>query len=333
MSIEHAALRFAIQRRWLVVVATAAMAGLGLFNFGRLPIDAVPDITNVQVQINTAVEGLSPIDVEQRVTLPIETAMAGLPGLEGTRSLSRYGLSQVTAVFRDGTDLYFARQLVNERLQEARGNLPRDLADPVMGPIATGLGEIFMWTIEARPGARKPDGAPYTTMDLREIQDWVVKPQLRTVLGVTEINTIGGYEKQIHVTPDPIRLIAYGLTFHDVLLALHENNGYAGGGYIAHKGEQYLVSYQRAPRNLGRDRPGGGGDAQPRADPGARRRGRRPGESAAQRCRDRERRGSRARHRVHADRREQPDGVEARRRAVARGEPQPAGGRDRQAGL
>ena len=234
-------LSFSIRHRWLVVAATTALAALGIYNFVRLPIDAVPDITNVQVQINTAVEGLSPIDVEQRVTFPIETAMAGLPQLESTRSLSRYGLSQVTVVFRDGTDIYFARQLVNERLQEARASLPSGFGDPAMGPIATGLGEIFMWTIEAHPGARKPDGALYTAMDLREIQDWLVKPQMRTVPGVTEINTIGGYEKQYHVMPDPIRLIAFGLTFHDVLLALENNNSSGGGGFIAHKGEQYLV--------------------------------------------------------------------------------------------
>jgi cobalt-zinc-cadmium resistance protein CzcA len=247
-------LRFSVRQRWLVVAAATAMAMLGIYNFTRLPIDAVPDITNVQVQINTVVEGLAPIDVEQRVTFPIETAMAGIPRLQSTRSLSRYGLSQVTVVFEDGTDIYFARQLVNERLQEARGNLPAGLAEPMMGPIATGLGEIFMWTIEARPDARKPDGSPYTATDLREIQDWVVKPQLRTVPGVTEINTIGGYEKQYHVTPDPIRLIAYGLTFHDVLLALQENNSSTGGGFIAHKGEQYLVHTTgrlRTPAEIG----------------------------------------------------------------------------------
>jgi cobalt-zinc-cadmium resistance protein CzcA len=235
-------LAFSIRRRWLVVTGSAALAALGILSFLRLPIDAVPDITNVQVQINTVVEGLAPIDVEQRVTFPIETAMSGLPRLESTRSLSRYGLSQVTVIFEDGTDIYFARQLVNERLQEARSRLPEGVAAPALGPISTGLGEIFMWTLETRPGARRPDGAPYTAMDLREIQDWIVKPQLRTVRGVTEVNTIGGYEKQYHVTPDPVRLIAYGLTFHDVLLALERNNSTAGGGYIAHKGEQYLVS-------------------------------------------------------------------------------------------
>jgi cobalt-zinc-cadmium resistance protein CzcA len=232
---------FSIRQRWLIIAAVLGMAGLGVYNFTRLPIDAVPDITNVQVQVNTVVEGLSPVDVEQRITFPIETAMAGLPDLEQTRSLSRYGLSQVTVIFKDGTDIYFARQLVNERLQEARGNLPPGLADPHMGPIATGLGEIFMWTVETKPGALKPDGSPYTPMDLREIQDWVVKPQLRTVAGVTEVNTIGGYQKQYHVMPDPTRLVAYGLTFEDIQLALASNNSTAGGGFIAHKGEQYLV--------------------------------------------------------------------------------------------
>jgi len=230
-----------IRRRGLVTIAAAAMAALGIYNFTRLPIDAVPDITTVQVQVNTSVEGLPPVEVEQRITFPIETAMAGLPGIVETRSLSRYGLSQVTVVFRDGTDIYFARQLVNERLQEARGALPEGIADPQMGPIATGLGEIFMWTVEVRPGALKPDGTPFTPTDLREIQDWVIKPQLRTVPGVTEINTIGGYRKQVHVTPEPGRLLAYGLSLHDLQLALESNNSGAGGGFISHKGEQYLV--------------------------------------------------------------------------------------------
>ncbi len=160
-------IRFAIRQRALVVIVATATAMLGLWNFGRLPIDAVPDITTVQVQINTTVEGLAPVEVEKRITYPIETAMAGIPGLEQTRSLSRYGLSQVTVVFRDGTDIYFARQLVNERLQEAREALPQGMAEPTMGPIATGLGEIFSWTVEAEPGARNPDGDLYTPMDLR----------------------------------------------------------------------------------------------------------------------------------------------------------------------
>ena len=234
-------LRFSIRQRLLIVLGATGIAVLGIVNFARLPIDAVPDITTVQVQINTAIEGLSPVEVERRITYPIETAMAGIPGLTGTRSLSRYGLSQVTVVFRDGTNIYFARQMANERLQEARAALP-DEADPRMGPIATGLGEIFMWTVEADSTARTTTGEPYTPTDLREIQDWIVRPQLRNVPGVTDVNTIGGYRKQYHVTPDPTRLIAYGLTLHDLELAIQRNNGSTGAGYIAHKGEQYLVS-------------------------------------------------------------------------------------------
>ncbi len=234
-------LEVSIRRRGLVVLVTLGLVAIGIYDAARLPIDAVPDITNVQVQVNTTVEGLAPVEVERRITLPIETSMSGLPGLVETRSLSRYGLSQVTVVFEDGTDIYFARQLVHERLEESHGGLP-DGAEPALGPIATGLGEIFMWTVEPEPGAHKPDGSEYTLTDLREIQDWIVKPQLRTVAGVTEVNTIGGYRKQYHVTPDPARLIAYGITLHDLQLALEANNSTAGGGYIAHKGEQYLVS-------------------------------------------------------------------------------------------
>lgn len=236
-------LRFAIHQRWLILVAVAGMAALGIYNYGRLPIDAVPDITNVQVQINTEAPGYSPLEAEQRITFPIETAMAGLPNLEQTRSLSRYGLSQVTVIFRDGTDIYFARQLINERIQEVRDKLPPGV-EAAMGPIATGLGEIFMWTVEPKDGARKPDGGEYTPTDLRTIQDWIVRPQLRNVPGVTEINTIGGYLKQFHVTPDPARLIGYGLSFHDVLEALAKNNANVGAGYIERSGEQYLI---RAP--------------------------------------------------------------------------------------
>jgi heavy metal efflux system protein len=234
-------LRFSVDHRWTVVAVTAAVAGLGLFNLRRLPIDAVPDITNVQVQVNTVVEGLPPLEIERQVTFPIETAMAGLPGLAETRSLSRYGLSQVTIVFRDGTDIYFARQLVNERLQDARESLPQGIAEPRMGPIATGLGEIFHWEVEARKDARKPDGTAYSATDLREIQDWIIKPQIRTVPGVTEVNTIGGFRKQYDVQPDPARLRAYGLTLDDVLLALEHNNQAVGAGFLPVKGEQYLV--------------------------------------------------------------------------------------------
>jgi cobalt-zinc-cadmium resistance protein CzcA len=231
---------FAIARRWLVVLAVLALAGLGVVSYQRLPIDAVPDITNVQVQINTAAQGYSPLEVEQRITFPIESAMSGLPRLEQTRSLSRYGLSQVTVVFKEGTDIYFARQLVNERLQQARSRLPGK-AEPALGPIATGLGEIFYWTVEARPDALKPDGTPYSPADLREIQDWIVAPQLRGVAGVTEVNTIGGYLKEYQVAPDMAKLTAHGLSLATLVNAIDRNNVNAGAGYIERGGEQFVV--------------------------------------------------------------------------------------------
>jgi cobalt-zinc-cadmium resistance protein CzcA len=233
-------IRFAIDQRWLVLLAVLAMAALGVYNYQRLPIDAVPDITNIQVQINTEAPGYSPLEAEQRVTFPIETAMAGLPNLEQTRSLSRYGLSQVTVVFKDGTDIYFARQLVSERIQEVRARLPGGLA-PTLGPIATGLGEIYMWTVEADEGAKKPDGSPYTPMDLREIQDWIIKPQLRTVPGVTEINTIGGYAREFQIAPLPEPMVSHGISVSDLVTALERNNANIGAGYIERKGEQYLI--------------------------------------------------------------------------------------------
>ena len=240
-------LQFSIRQRWLILLLVLIMALLGIYNYQRLPIDAVPDITNVQVQINTPAAGYSPLEAEQRITFPIETVMAGLPGLDSTRSVSRYGLSQVTVIFKDGTSIYFARQLVNERIQEAKGRLPAGI-EPAMGPISTGLGEIFMWTVEAQEGAKKSDGNAYSPTDLREIQDWVVKPQLRTVKGVTEVNSVGGFVKQFHVTPDPSKLIAHGLTLADVVAALERNNANVGAGYIEKRGEQFLI---RAPAQLG----------------------------------------------------------------------------------
>lgn len=240
-------IRQAIRLRWVVMIAVVMLAAVGVWSFQRLTIDATPDITNVQVMINTEAEGYSPLEAEQRLTFPIETAIAGLPGLEYTRSVSRYGLSQVTAVFRDGTDIYFARQLVNERLQAAAAQLPNGV-EPELGPIATGLGEIFMYTVEARPNARKADGTRYTPEDLRTLQDWVIRPQLRTTPGVTEVNTIGGFERQYHVTPWPERLGSFGLTMADVIAALERNNANVGAGYVEHFGEQYLV---RVPGQAG----------------------------------------------------------------------------------
>ena len=233
-------LAFSIAQRWLVVFACLGVAALGAWNFLRLPIDAVPDITNVQVQINTTAPGFSPLEVEQRITYPLETGMGGLPDLDYTRSLSRYGLSQVTVVFKDGTDIYFARQLVNERLQQAKDQLPVGV-ETAMSPVSTGLGEIYNYVVDATPGAKKPDGSDYSPADLRTIQDWIITPQLRTVPGVVEVNTIGGYERQLHVLPNPARLMAYGLTFRDVMTALATNNANVGAGYIERNGEQYLV--------------------------------------------------------------------------------------------
>lgn len=229
-----------IRHRWLVIITVLGLCVLGIYNFNRLPVDAVPDITNVQVQINTKAAGYSPLEVEQRITFPIETVLAGTPKLDYTRSLSRYGLSQVTAIFEDGTDIYFARQLISEKLQQIKSEIPNGL-EPIMGPVSTGLGEIFFYTVEAKEGAKKEDGSTYTPMDLLTIQEWIIVPQLRNLEGVVEVNTIGGYEKQFHVKPYPERLLSYDLTIHDVLEALNKNNDNIGAGYIERNGEQYLV--------------------------------------------------------------------------------------------
>lgn len=242
-------LHLSIHQRGLVLMAVLLMAIIGVYSYQQLPIDAVPDITNVQVQINTAAPGYSPIEAEQRITFPIEILMAGLPNLHYTRSLSRYGLSQVTVVFKDGTDIYFARQQVSQRIQEAQGRLPVGI-EPMMGPISTGLGEIFMWTVNAQEGARKPDGTEYTLTDLREIQDWVIKPQLRMVQGVAEVNTVGGFVKQFHVVPYPEKMIAFGLTLTDLMTALERNNLNVGAGYIERSGEQYLIRVPGQIANL-----------------------------------------------------------------------------------
>jgi cobalt-zinc-cadmium resistance protein CzcA len=234
-------IKFSINNRFLVVIAFSFLAALGVYNFHQLPIDAVPDITNVQVQINTNAEGLSTVQIEKQITFPIETAMSGLPRLEEVRSLSRFGFSQITVVFEDGTDIYWARQLVGERLQLAKGAIPPGLAEPEMGPVSTGLGEIFLWAVEAESKATKDDGKPYSLTDLRVIQDWIIRPQLLTVSGVTEINSIGGYERQIHIEPFPEKLLSYKMSFQDVLEALERNNSFAGGGYIEHRGEQYII--------------------------------------------------------------------------------------------
>ena len=232
-------LQFAIEQRLLMVFFVIALALLGVWNFARLPIDAVPDITNKQVQINTAVTGLSPVEIEKQITFPVEWAMQGVPGVEQVRSMSFYGVSQVTVVFSDEVDLYRARQLVSERLAEAKESLPPNIGSPFLGPIWTGLGEIYFWSVEAI--GPKSDGLPYTPTDLRTIQDWIIKPQLRGLPGITEINAIGGFEKQYHVLPNPHKLVAYRVTLQDLLKALAENNANVGGGYIEHNGEQYTI--------------------------------------------------------------------------------------------
>jgi cobalt-zinc-cadmium resistance protein CzcA len=232
--------RAAIAHRWLVLLLTLGVAALGAWSFTQLPIDATPDITNVQVQINTEARGYSPLEAEQRITFPLETALAGIPKLDYTRSLSRYGLSQVTVVFKDGTDIYFARQQVSERIAQVKSQLPAGV-EPELGPIATGMGEIFLYTVTADPAARREDGRPWTPTDLRTLNDWVVRPQLRSVPGVTEVNTIGGYSRQIHVAPDPAKLLAYGFTLDDVVEAVAENNQNVGAGYIERNGQELLV--------------------------------------------------------------------------------------------
>ena len=239
-------LKFALERRYLVLVFTLLLGITGLYNALHLPMDAVPDITNVQVQINTEAPGYSPLEAEQRLTVLIENAMAGLPKLQYSRSLSRYGMSQVTLVFNDGTDIYWARQQVSERLQAVRAKLPTD-TNPTLGPVATGLGEIFMYTVSAAPNAVNENGMAYTPEDLRTLQDWLIKPQLVTVKGVTEVNSIGGYQRQYQVAPDPARLLAFKLTLDDISTALSRNNNNVGAGYIEQRGEQWLV---RSPGQL-----------------------------------------------------------------------------------
>ncbi|EPJ3303067.1 efflux RND transporter permease subunit, partial [Acinetobacter baumannii] len=233
-------IQFAIQNAIWVMLFVLAWIGVGIWSYQKLPIDAVPDITNTQVQINTQANGYTALEVEQRITYPIENAMAGIPNLEQTRSISRYGLSQVTIIFKDGTDIYWARQLINQRLQEADGQLPESV-DPVMSPVSTGLGEIYQWVIKAKSGAKKADGTAYTAMDLREIQDWIVRPQLQRVKGVAEINSIGGYNKTYIVSPDLKRLQQLQISINEFQTALQENNENRGAGFIEENGEQLTV--------------------------------------------------------------------------------------------
>jgi len=245
-SLLERVLAFSVHRRAYVLAASLLVGLLAARDLVHLPIDAIPDLTNVQVQVNTEAPGYSPEEVEQQLTFPIENALAGLPRLEHTRSLSRYSLSQVTVIFEDGTDIHFARQQVAQRLTEVASQLPAGI-EAVMGPIATGLGEISQFLVEADPSARRSDGEPYTLTDLRTILDWQIKPRLRRVRGVTEVNSIGGHIRQIHVHPDPERLLARGLVLHDVVAALEGANATRGAGYLERRGEQLVV---RAPGRL-----------------------------------------------------------------------------------
>ncbi len=239
----EAIVRHSIDKRGIVLAFILLIAGMGIWSYQQLPIDAVPDITNVQVQINTQALGYSPLETEQRITFVVETALAGLPNLSYTRSLSRYGLSQVTAVFSEDTDIYFARNLINSRLGSIKNELPQGL-DPQMGPIATGLGEIYTYSLSAKEDALQSNGQAYDTMALREIHDWIVKPQLALVKGVTEVNAIGGYTKQYHVNPDPIKMLSFDISMAELLTALERNNANQGAGYVERNGQQILVRSQ-----------------------------------------------------------------------------------------
>lgn len=233
-------IQFSINNAIWVMMFVIAWIGVGIYSYQKLSIDAVPDITNVQVQINSQANGFTAPEVEQRITYPIENAMSGIPNLEQTRSISRYGLSQVTIIFKDGTDIYWARQLINQRLQEAKSALP-DSIDPQMSPISTGLGEIYQWVVKAEPNAKKADGSAYSAMDLREIQDWIIRPQLQLVQGVAEVNSIGGYNKTYVVSPDLTRLQQLQIPLTDLQDALQNNNENRGAGFIEENGQQLTV--------------------------------------------------------------------------------------------
>jgi cobalt-zinc-cadmium resistance protein CzcA len=242
-------IKLSIARRGMVMLAVLLLAGLGMWNFTRLPIDAVPDITNIQVVVNTEAPGYTPLEVEQRVTFPLENAMAGIPQLAYTRSVSRYSLSQITVIFEEGTDIYFARQQVAERMNAAKAALPASL-EPALGPIASGLGEIFMFTVDAEPGALNQDGTPVSPTDLRSVHDWIIRPQLLRVPGVVEVNPIGGFKKEILVAIEPEKLLAFELSHLDIVSALERNNSNRGAGFIEHNGQQWLMRVPGQANNI-----------------------------------------------------------------------------------
>jgi cobalt-zinc-cadmium resistance protein CzcA len=226
----NAVIRWSIRHRKAVILGSLALAGLGLYSLFRLPLDAFPDTTPIQVQINTTAPALSPLEVERQITAPVEQAISGLPKLHEVRSISKFGLSQVTVIFEDGVDIYFARQVVSERLSQVE--LPPAIARPQLGPVATGLGEVFHYLVT---------GAGQTLAELRTIHDWVIKPQMRSVPGVAEVNTWGGDERQVQVVVDPARLESHGLTLAQLIDALESNNANAGGGTVERAGQAFLV--------------------------------------------------------------------------------------------
>ena len=232
-------IHFSIYHRGIVFFLTFVMAVVGWLTFKNLPIDAVPDVTNVQVQINTGVEGLSPEETERNVTFPIETAMRGIAGVGQVRSLTRFNLSQVTVVFEDDVEIYRARQLVSERLQAVTSDLPSGI-QPMMGPVSSGLGEIVHYSVDAEK-VETGEARLRQLMELATLQEWYVKPRLLTVKGVADVNTIGGFEKQFHIQPDPEKMAHYGLRFSDLAEALKRTNQNVGGGYVQQTGEQFLV--------------------------------------------------------------------------------------------
>src|SRR5215217_214496 len=263
---------FSVRRRWLILLIALAAAASGFWSLTRLPIDAVPDVTNVQVQVNAIAPALTPVEIEKQVTVALETVLAGTPGLESTRSFSRNGFAQITAVFTDRTNIYFARQQISERINEAKVNLPPGV-DVRLGPISTGLGEIYWWAVEyAKPGATAPvrDGEPgwqssgdyltpegemltdefQRTVYLRTVQDWIIRPQMKTVSGVAGADAIGGFVKQFQVQPDPSRLISYGLSLNEVIAAIEANNVSRGANYIEQNGEGYVVRASGRVENI-----------------------------------------------------------------------------------
>lgn len=241
-------IHFSVYRRNIVFFLATLLAVIGWMAFERLPIDAVPDITNVQVQINTAVEGLAPEEIERNITVPIETIMNGITGVTQVRSITRFGLSQVTVVFEDDFDIYRARQLISERLQSISGEMPTGI-QPKLGPISTGLGEIFYYSVESKD-IKQGDERLAQLMELKAIQDWYIKPRLLTVKGVAEINTIGGFEKQFHIQPKPELMAKYGIHFDDIANMIEESHKNVGGGYIQQTGEQFIVQATGLLQNI-----------------------------------------------------------------------------------